>query len=108
MVRRAYIPVEGAGGIEQGRVVDLIMPGFDRAVQEQGIPLPRGEQLILPLGVRASVLAAIAAVEQEGSAALQRLREGTLGNYRLGFDAIVAEAEAENRRRTTVSQLLHY
>lgn len=106
LVRRACTAADFARGVEKGRVVEVLVPAFDETVQQHQVALPKGERLIIPLGARVALLAAVALVEEEGWAAIRRLRGATLGNYRFGFDTIIAESEAENRRRDIVSQLL--
>lgn len=106
LVRRACTAADFARGVEKGRVVEVLVPAFDETVQQHQVALPKGERLIIPLGARVALLAAVALVEEEGRAAIRRLRGATLGNYRFGFDTILAESGAENRRRDIVSQLL--
>ena len=94
-------------GIEHGRTANLIIPSFDETVRRLGLEARQGGgRLIIPLSVRPALLAAVSIVIDEGREAITTLSTATIGGYRLQFDKIVAQMQAEIRLRQTVSQLL--
>lgn len=107
LVRRLCNRADRDEGIEHGRTANLIIPSFDETVRRLGLEARQGGgRLIIPLSVRPALLAAVSIVINEGREAITTLSTATIGGYRLQFDKIVAQMQAEIRLRQTVSQLL--
>jgi hypothetical protein len=106
LVRRRCKRTDFEEGINYGQTANLIIPGFDEIIRRLGLKPPRGARPIVPLSIRPALLAAVSIVIDEGPGAISLLSEVTIFNYRLQFDKIVSQMQAEIRIRQTVSQLL--
>jgi hypothetical protein len=107
LVRRFCNRADHIERLEHGRTVNLIIPTFDKTIQQLGLDLrQRARWLFIPLSIRPALLAAVSAVIDEGADTLLLLSEATLGSYRVQFDNIVSQMQDEIRIRQTVSELL--
>ena len=66
LIRRDPKPIDPERWIETPKVLDLVIPGFDRLVAETGTIIPPADRPILPLSLRPALLAGIAIVERSG------------------------------------------
>ena len=66
LIRRDPKPIDPERWIETPKVLDLVIPGFDRLVAATGTSIPPADRPILPLLLRPALLAGIAIVERLG------------------------------------------
>jgi hypothetical protein len=106
LVRRLCKAAYPHDAFDYGRTANLIVSGFDETVQRLGLEVPRGTRRIVPMSIRPSLLAAVSTVIARGPDAITNLFEATIGGYRLRFDKLASQMQAEIRGRQTISQLL--
>jgi hypothetical protein len=105
LVRRICKVANPQDAFDYGRTANLMVSGFDETVQRFDLELPRGSRRIVPMSIRPALLAAVSTVIDQGPDAISVLAEATIGGYRLQFDKIVSQMQAEIRARQIVSQL---
>ena len=90
LIRRDPKPIDPERWIETPKVLDLVIPGFDRVVAETGTIVPPADRPILPLSLRPALLAGIAIVERSGPKIIAELHGRTIGAYHAHFGTIAA------------------
>jgi hypothetical protein len=90
LIRRDPKPIDPERWIETPKVLDLVIPGFDRVVAETGTIIPPADRPILPLSLRPALLAGIAIVERSGPKIIAELHGRTIGAYHAHFGTIAA------------------
>ena len=90
LIRRDPKPIDPDHWIETPKVLDLVVPGFDRQAETAGTPIPSGDRPILPLALRPALLARIAIVERSGPEIIAKLHARTIGASHVHFGTIAA------------------
>ena len=90
LIRRDPKPIDPERWIETPKVLDLVIPGFDRLVAATGTSIPPADRPILPLLLRPALLAGIAIVERLGPKIIAELHGRTIGAYHAHFGTIAA------------------
>jgi TniQ len=90
LIRRNPKPIDPEHWIETPKVLDLVVPGFDRLVAAIGATVPPASKPVLPLSLRPALLAGIAIVERSGPKIVAELHSRTIGAYHAHFGAIAA------------------
>jgi hypothetical protein len=83
--RRDPRPIDPEKWIEKPKVLDALVPGFDRFVAEQGIELPTASKVSLPLALRPALLAGVALAERAGPEIIANLQARTIGAHHSSF-----------------------
>ena len=96
LIRRDPKPIDPDHWIETPKVLDLIVPGFDRLVAATGTVIPPAGRPILPLSLRPALLAGIAIVERSGPRIIAELHGRTIGAYHAHFGTVAARILASN------------
>jgi hypothetical protein len=73
LIRRNTKPIDPEHCIETHKVVDLVVPGFDRLVAAMGTKVPGAARPFWPLALRRALVAGVAILERSGSALLREL-----------------------------------
>jgi hypothetical protein len=97
LIRRDPKRIDAEHWIETPKVLDLVVPGFDRLVAAAGMPIPSGDRPILPLALRPALFAGIAIVERSGPTIIAELHRRTMGAYHAYFGTIAAGILAPRR-----------
>ena len=97
LIRRDPKPIDPEHWIETPKVLDLLVPGFDRLATAAAIPIPPVNKPILPLSLRPALLAGIAMVERSGPEIITELHGRTMGAYHAHFGTIAAGILAPRR-----------
>jgi hypothetical protein len=90
LIRRDPKPIDPERWIETPKVLDLVIPGYDRLVVATGTIIPPADRPILPLSLRPALLAGIAIVERSGPKIIAELHGRTIGAYHAHFGTIAA------------------
>ncbi len=91
LIRRDPKQIDPERWIEPPKVLDLVIPGFDRLiVAATGTSIPPADRPILPLSLRPALLAGIAIVERSGPKIIAELHGRTIGAYYAHFGTIAA------------------
>lgn len=93
-IRRDPRPVESDHWVETQKVLDLVVPGFDRLAAASGAKLLGADRPILPLALRRALLAGVAIVERSGPARLHELHRRAIGAYYSQFADIAGRVDA--------------
>jgi hypothetical protein len=96
LIRRDPKPLDPDHWIETSKVLDLVVPGFDRLVAATGTIIPPAGRLILPLSLRPALLAVIAIVERSGPRIIVELHGRKIGAYHAHFGTIAARIVEPN------------
>jgi hypothetical protein len=110
LIRRDPKPIDPEHWSETPKVLDLLVPGFDRLTAENGATIPRANEAILPLSLRPTPLAGVAIVEHSGSKIIAELHDRTIGAYSAQFNAIAANilgAQQSDFSSSTAAPLLN-
>jgi hypothetical protein len=89
-------PIDPEHWIETPKVLDLLVPGFDR-LATAAIPIPPVDRPILPLSLRQALLAGITIVERSGPEIITELHGRTMGAYHAHFGTVAAGILAPRR-----------
>jgi hypothetical protein len=90
LIRRDPKPIDPEHWIETPKILDLVVPGFDRFTVANGATIPPANKPILPLSLRPTLLAGVAIVERSGPKIIAELHDRTIGAYHAQFGAIAA------------------
>jgi len=99
-IRRDPKPIDSDRWIETQKVLDLVVPGFDRLATSTAAKVPRADRPVLPLALRRALLAGVANLERSGPALLSELHRCTIGAYHAQFGEIAARVDAQYRPTT--------
>ena len=99
LIRRDPKPIDPDHWIETPKVLDLVVPGFDRLAAATGTTIPPADRPILPLSLRPALLAGVAIVERSGPEIIAELHARTIGAYHVSFRRHCRQ----HPRRTTTS-----
>jgi hypothetical protein len=91
LMRRDPKPIDPENWIETPKILDLLVPGFDRLAAAAAIPIPPADRPILPLLLRPALLAGIAIVERSGPKIITELHARTIGAYHTQFGTIATK-----------------
>ena len=83
--------------IEKPKILDLVVPGFDRLVAETGATISPADRPILPLSLRSTLLAGVAILERSGPNSIAQLHSRTIGPHHAYFGKIVAGIVTTNK-----------
>jgi hypothetical protein len=97
LIRRDPKPIDPEHWIETPKVLDLVVPGFDRIVAETGATIPPPDRPILPLSLRSTLLAGVSILERSGPKSIAELHSRTIGAHHANFGKIVAAILAPNK-----------
>jgi hypothetical protein len=97
LVRRDPKPIEPERWIAKPRLLDVVIPGLDRFLAEQGTAIPTATKLIMQMSLRPALLAGVAIVERSGPSIVADLHSRTIGAYRSQFGVISASMLSEGR-----------
>jgi hypothetical protein len=110
LIRRDPKPIDPEHWSETPKVLDLLVPGFDRPTAENGATIPPANGAILPLSLRPTPLAGVAIVEHSGPKIIAELHDRTIGAYSAQFNAIAANilgAQQSDFSSSTAAPLLN-
>jgi hypothetical protein len=88
LIRRDPKLIDPEHWIETPKVLDPVVPGFDRLVSPNGATIPPANKPILPLSLRPTLLAGVAIVERSGPKIIAEVHGRTIGAYHAHFGAI--------------------
>ncbi|MGO9390447.1 TniQ family protein [Rhodoblastus sp.] len=91
LMRRDPKPIDPENWIETPKILDLLVPGFDRLAAAAAIAIPPVARPILPLLLRPALLAGIAIVERSGPKIVTELHARTMGAYHTHFGTIATK-----------------
>ena len=97
LIRRNAKPIDPEHWIETHKVVDLVVPGFDRLVAAMGTKVPGAARPVWPLALRRALVAGVAILERSGPALLRELHRRTIGAYHAQFRDIAARILAPDQ-----------
>ena len=100
LIRRDPKPIDPKHWTETPKILDLVVPGFDRFTAANGATIPPANKPILPLSLRPTLLAGVAIVERSGPKIIAELHGRTIGAYHAHFGAIAAGIVASSRPDT--------
>jgi len=100
LIRRDPKPIDPDHWIETPKILDLVVPGFDRLVAETGATIPTADRPILPLSLRPTLLAGVAILERSGPKSIVELHSRTIGPHHAYFGKIVADILTSNKPHT--------
>ncbi len=93
-IRRDPKPIDSDHWVETQKVLDLVVPGFDRLAAATGAKVPGADRPILPMALRRALLAGVAVLESSGPSLLRELHSRTIGAYHTQFAQIAARIDA--------------
>lgn len=88
MLPRWPAPAEIVDGYHPSRLLNVLAPGFDNAIHENGLSQAIRGKLILPIAIRTAVLAGLALAMKAPGETVAQLRAATRGQGRTRFDEI--------------------
>lgn len=100
MISTASNPIPDHGG----RTLDVIVPGFDAAVEQHGIAIPNTSLINVPLPARTALLAGLTFATEEFRAAAEAMCNVTSGMHRAHFGYVADRVYAHVNQ---VSELQH-
>jgi AraC-like DNA-binding protein len=110
LIRRDPKPIDPEHWSETPKVLDLLVPGFDRLTAENGATIPPANEAILRLSLRPTPFAGVAIVEHSGPKIIAELHDRTIGAYSAQFNAIAANilgAQQSDFSSSTAAPLLN-
>jgi len=108
LMRRIELPFPAEEELWRFRVLGKIIPELDHVLAENCTSFPTPQHPVLPLHLRAVLLAGVAMVHSDGVEMLHMLRRSTLGLHRRRFDreAMPFFVSASRMRHSTQMQLI--
>ena len=108
LMRRMALPFPAEEELWRFRVLGKIIPELDQVLAESCTSFPTPQNPVLPLHLRAALLAGVAVVHSGGVEMLHMLRRSTLGLHRRRFDreAIPFFVSASRMKHSTQMQLI--
>lgn len=104
LMRRIVFPVPSEQQLYLFRVLGVIIPDLDRVLVASRTDLPTPARPILPLHLRAALLAGVAMVESAGPEMLRMLRRHTIGDNMTRFSDAAEKLIAQAGRHRHASQ----
>ena len=105
LMRRIPRPIPCEHDLWRFRVLGAIIPDIDCIVAAEQQNLPTPAKPILPLHMRAALLAGIAIVDRAGPEMLRMLRAHMMGENRVRFTEVIERMFAQARRSNDLSQM---
>src|SRR5277367_5473833 len=106
LIRRDPKPIDSEHWIETPKILDLVVPGFDRFTAANGATIPPANKPILPLSHRPTLLAGVPIFKRSGPKIIAELHDRTIGAHHAQFGAIAANYAANLRlTRQRISSL---
>ncbi len=97
LIRRDPKPIDSDHWVKTQKVLDLVVPGFDRLAATTGTKVPGADRPVLPLALRRALVAGVAILERSGPALLRELHRRTTGAYHVQFGDIAARVLVSDR-----------
>jgi hypothetical protein len=97
LIRRDPKPIDPERWIAKPRLLDVVIPGLDRFLAEQGTAIPTATKLIMQMSLRPALLAGVAIVERSGPSIVADLHSRTIGAYHSQFGIIAASMLSKRR-----------
>jgi len=87
----------------QGWTLDAVVPGFDAALEQHGIAIPRTTLINMPLPVRIALLAGFALAGEDPATAIQAMWATTSGMHRAHFRYVLTDMPGGHRFRPMIA-----
>lgn len=105
LMRRIPWPLPGVDELWRFRIPGAIIPDPDNVIAKESECLPTPARPILPLHIRAALLAGVAIAERAGPGMLNMLRGHMMGENKARFTAAIDRLRAQDDRSKTPSQM---
>lgn len=86
-----------ADGERQGWTLDAVVPGFDAALEQHGIAIPRTTLVNVPLPLRNALLAGFALASEDPETAVKAMWATTSGMHRAHFRYVLTDPPSGHR-----------
>ncbi len=87
----------------QGWTLDAVVPGFDAALEQHGIAIPRTTRISVPLPVRTALLAGFALATEDPATTIRAMWAKTSGMHRAHFRYVLTDMLGGQRFRPLIA-----
>ena len=92
-----------AAGERQGWTLDAVVPGFDAALEQHGIAIPRTTLVNVPLPLRIALLAGFALATEDPATAVKAMWATTFGMHRAHFRYVLTDMPGGHQFRPWIA-----